>query len=344
MTDACIEIDSLVRRFGPFTAVDGLSFTVSKGEVLGFLGPNGAGKSTTMKMITGFLAPSAGHVAVCGFNLEHQRLAAQKLIGYLPEGAPAYGDMTPRQFLSFIAAVRGLRGAEGRKAFDAAVEKTELEHVLDQQIETLSKGFTRRVGLAQAILHDPPVLIMDEPTDGLDPNQKHSVHGLIKSMAPEKAIIISTHILEEVDAVCTRTMIIDRGRVVADGTPEEITSRSRYHNAVTVIAGTKDAEAVRQGLEDLAGVAYLEENPGDSTASTVKMTAFPKMDDALLVEEVSKLLAHQNWDVRALYAEAGRLDQVFRSLTTADTMEEIEAKGPEAETQSDEETMEASFE
>ncbi len=223
-----IEIEGLTKRFGPQTAVAGLSLTVAKGEVLGFLGPNGAGKSTTMKMITGFLAPDAGRVRVCGHDVENDALAAQSAIGYLPEGAPAYGDMTSRQFLLFIAEIRGFRGAAARAKVAEAVAKTELEGVLDQPIETLSKGFKRRVGLAQAILHDPPVLIMDEPTDGLDPNQKHSVRTLIRGMAQAKAIIVSTHLLEEVEAICTRAVIIDRGRIVADGTPAELLARSRF--------------------------------------------------------------------------------------------------------------------
>jgi len=196
-----IIIEDLVRRFGNFTAVGGISLRVGKGEVLGFLGPNGAGKSTTMKMITGFLAPSEGRISVCGHDVVEQQLEAQAAIGYLPEGAPAYPDMTPLQFLAFIARVRGLEGDAATRAIDAAVARTGLQSVLEQRIETLSKGFKRRVGLAQAILHDPPVLIMDEPTDGLDPNQKHAVRNLIRSMSADKAIIISTHILEEVEAV-----------------------------------------------------------------------------------------------------------------------------------------------
>ena len=338
MTDAFIEISGLVKRFGPFTAVDGLSFSVAKGEVLGFLGPNGAGKSTTMKMITGFLAPTAGHISVCGYPVESQRLMAQRQIGYLPEGAPAYVDMTPRQFLGFVADVRGLKGADANRAIDEAVEKTELNHVMDQQIETLSKGFTRRVGLAQAILHDPKVLIMDEPTDGLDPNQKHSIRSLIKSMAPEKVIVISTHILEEVDAVCSRALIIDRGNIVADGTPDDLISRSRYHNAVTVVINTVDAEALRNGLTSLPMVGGVEEDQNDGK---VKMTIFPKLDDDIIVDDVSALITNNMWDVRALYAEAGRLDQVFRSLTTADTAEEEDVdRRPEALAQAGE----ASFE
>ncbi len=217
---AMLEITDLVRRFGPFTAVGGISFEVARGEVLGFLGPNGAGKSTTMKMITGFLTPSAGTVRVCGHDVVAEPIAAKASIGYLPEGAPAYPDMTPRAFLEFVADVRGLKGALRAERIARVVELVHLGEVLDQPVDTLSKGFKRRVGLAQAILHDPPVLILDEPTDGLDPNQKHEVRTLIRSMAAEKAIVISTHILEEVEAVCTRAIIIDRGRIVAEGRPE----------------------------------------------------------------------------------------------------------------------------
>ncbi len=221
-----IEIEGLVRRFGTLTAVGGISLRVAKGEVLGFLGPNGAGKSTTMKMITGFLAPSEGRIEVCGHDVVEEPFEAQSAIGYLPEGAPAYPDMTPAQFLDFIAQVRGLNDEAAAKAVQAAVARTGLQSVLEQRIETLSKGFKRRVGLAQAILHDPPVLIMDEPTDGLDPNQKQAVRSLIRAMSANKAIIISTHILEEVDAVCTRAVIIDKGRIVADGTPTELLAKS----------------------------------------------------------------------------------------------------------------------
>ncbi len=309
-----IEIEGLTKRFGPMTAVASLSLHVAKGEVLGFLGPNGAGKSTTMKMITGFLAPDAGTVTVCGHDIEADTTKAQALIGYLPEGAPAYGDMTARQFLSFIAEVRGFKGAEAKARVAAVVEKTELVPVLEQPIETLSKGFKRRVGLAQAILHDPPVLIMDEPTDGLDPNQKHAVRGLIRDMAAEKAIIVSTHLLEEVEAICTRAVIIDRGAIVADGTPAELLARSRYHNAVTLTLATAEAEGASAKLKTLPMVAQVERK---ALGDAIRLTAFPK-SGALLIEAVSALAARENWTVKELYAEPGRLDEVFRAITTSD--------------------------
>jgi ABC-2 type transport system ATP-binding protein len=309
-----IEIEGLTKRFGPMTAVASLSLRVAKGEVLGFLGPNGAGKSTAMRMITGFLAPDAGRAAICGYDIETETNAAQTQIGYLPEGAPAYGDMTPRQFLAFVAAVRGFRGVEAKARVAAVVEKTDLAPVLEQPIETLSKGFKRRVGLAQAILHDPPVLIMDEPTDGLDPNQKHAVRGLIRAMAAEKAIIISTHLLEEVEAICTRAVIIDRGTLVANGTPAELLARSRYHNAVTLTLPDNEAEGAIARLKTLAGVAQVERaSLGDAT----RLTAFPK-SGALLIEAVSALAGKEAWQVREMYAEPGRLDEVFRAVTTSD--------------------------
>ena len=221
-----IEIEHLTKRFGPLTAVSDLSLTVGPGEVLGFLGPNGAGKSTTMKMVTGYLAPDLGSVRICGHDIVEDTIAAQKKLGYLPEGAPAYGEMTPRQFLHFIAEVRELPGEAGKAATRRAIAGAELQSVMDQPIETLSKGFRRRVGLAQAILHDPDVLVLDEPTDGLDPNQKHAVRRLIRGMAKNKTIIISTHLLEEVDAICTRAVIIDRGRIVIDATPAELAAKA----------------------------------------------------------------------------------------------------------------------
>jgi gliding motility-associated transport system ATP-binding protein len=217
-----LNIQGLTKRYGRHTVVDDLSFRCEAGEILGFLGPNGAGKSTTMKMVTGFVAPSSGNATVCGHDIQTDTLAAQMRIGYLPEGAPLYAEMTVRQFLDFIADVRGLDAERRRTQLDEAIERLHLKPVLGQTIDTLSKGFKRRVGLAQAILHDPDVLILDEPTDGLDPNQKHEVRELIRSMSTEKLIVISTHILEEVDAVCTRAIIIADGRMLVDDTPDNL--------------------------------------------------------------------------------------------------------------------------
>ena len=221
-----IKIEHLSKKFGHLVAVEDMSFSVNSGEVLGFLGPNGAGKSTTMKMITGFLAPSSGEINVCGFNVSNQPIDVKKQIGYMPEGAPSYGEMTPSQYLEFVAKVRELTGQKKIDRKEEVIELLHLGKVLNQSIETLSKGFKRRVGLAQAILHDPKVLILDEPTDGLDPNQKHEVRELIKSIAPEKIIVISTHILEEVDAICTRAIIIGDGKILADDTPGGLRNKS----------------------------------------------------------------------------------------------------------------------
>jgi len=217
-----IKVENLGKSFGAKRAVEDVSFEVGKGEVLGFLGPNGAGKSTTMRMITGFIPPSTGAISVCGIDVLEKPLEVKRRIGYLPEAAPSYTDMTVLSFLRFAAEMRGLRGEDRRSAVRRVVELCHLENVLGQTIETLSKGFRHRTCLAQALIHDPEVLILDEPTDGLDPNQKHEVRTLIRRMGESKAIIFSTHILEEVEAACTRAIIIDRGRIVANGTPQEL--------------------------------------------------------------------------------------------------------------------------
>jgi ABC-2 type transport system ATP-binding protein len=308
-----IEIRQLVKRFGPFTAVDGVTFSVQRGEVLGFLGPNGAGKSTTMKMITGFLAPTSGSAVVAGHDVVRDPQAVKEVIGYLPEGAPAYPDMTSETFLNFVAQVRGLSGTERRRRIDEVVSRVHLEGVMRQTIDTLSKGFKRRVGLAQAMLHDPDVLIMDEPTDGLDPNQKHEVRTLIREMAPSKAIILSTHILEEVEAVCTRAVIINRGKIVADGTPAQLQTRSRYHNAVAItVRGGPPGPAVRAELSRLGGVADVEEVGAPNGKAS--FLVFPKGGRAI-VAEVSQCAKTRGWDVDEMRVEAGRLDEVFRSMT-----------------------------
>ena len=301
-----IDIRNLTKRFAQHTAVDDLSFQVQPGEVLGFLGPNGAGKSTTMKMLTGFLAPTSGTASILGCDIQTQTLEAQRQIGYLPEGAPCYGDMTVRGFLDFIAEVRGFRGAEKTLRVQRAVEQVELEKVLEQSIETLSKGFKRRVGLAQAILHDPRVLILDEPTDGLDPNQKHQVRQLIQGLARDKIVIISTHIREEVTALCTRAVVIAQGRLLADGTPLELESRSRYHQAVTLVA---DEALDQAALAALPGVAGVEENVREHSLSVLAQPG------EVIFPQVNALIAKRGWKVKELNVERGRLDEVFRTLT-----------------------------
>ncbi len=311
---AMVAVRGLTKDFGAIRAVDQISFDVGRGEVLGFLGPNGAGKSTTMKMITGFLAPTRGHATVCGHDIAREPVLAKAKIGYLPEGAPAYPDMTPAGFLAFCAGIRGLRGAELATRVGYAVERIQLAGVLHQPIDTLSKGFKRRVGLAQAILHDPAVLILDEPTDGLDPNQKHEVRGLITELAREKATIISTHILEEVDAVCTRALIIAGGRIVADGTPRELEARSRWHNAISIVLPTTHVAALRGALARLANVEAIEDVAGEEALSCV--TAFPKRG-ATLVAEAGAIARDARLRVEELRVERGRLDEVFRSVTAA---------------------------
>jgi ABC-2 type transport system ATP-binding protein len=266
-----------------------------------------------MKMITGFLAPSSGTAVVCGADITEAPIAAKRHIGYLPEGAPAYPDMTPAGFLQFIARIRGFAGAEGKRRIGLAVERTQLASVLDQPIETLSKGFKRRVGLAQALLHDPDVLILDEPTDGLDPNQKHEVRRLIRVLAPEKAIVISTHILEEVDAVCTRAIVIAAGRVLADGSPGALEARSRHHNAVR-LALAQDGIDAASALRRLPGVVAVEPVEDDEGGA---LMVFPR-DGRSIITEITDLVRTAGWPVAALRVERGRLDDVFRAITLPD--------------------------
>lgn len=303
-----IEIENLVKKFDQFVAVDNLSFQVAEGEVLGFLGPNGAGKSTTMKVITGFLAPTSGRVSIDDHDITEDAIAAKALIGYLPEGAPSYGDMTTEQFLRFIAQVRGFRGEEIDRRVAHVIKEVELESVRSQTIETLSKGFKRRVGLAQAIMHDPKVLILDEPTDGLDPNQKHHVRELIKNLARDKIVIISTHILEEVTAVCSRAIIIARGKIVADGTPAELESRSRYHQAVSVrLQDNYDLSADLGGIE---GVATIEEDAEQALTYTILAK-----DGHSIFSQVSAIAQEKQWPVTEFHVQRGQLEDVFRTVT-----------------------------
>lgn len=319
-----IEIANLTKRYGSLTAVEDVSFRVAPGEVLGFLGPNGAGKSTTMRMIAGFLTPTSGTARVCGHDVEREPLAAKRCMGYLPEGAPSYGEMRVRAFLEFIADIRKLTGERRRSRLADVIDRLQLESVLGQTVDTLSKGFRRRVGLAQAILHDPPVLILDEPTDGLDPNQKHEVRELIGAMAADKIIVISTHILEEVDAVCTRAIIIAAGRIVADEGPQALESRSRYHNAVTLgFADAAQLALARGAIESLPQVAEVEVRERER-----RLTALPR-SGALVLPVISELARQQRWHVNELHLESGRLDEVFRAITRPDAPTRRAAAGRE---------------
>ncbi len=305
-----ITTEHLTKRYDTITAVDDVTFRVAPGEVLGFLGPNGAGKTTTMRMLAGFIAPTAGRASICGHDVSEDPLAAKAALGYLPEGAPLYGEMTVRGFLDFIAALRGLEGERRESRLRHVIEHLQLGGVLGQSIDTLSKGFRRRVGLAQAIVHDPPVLILDEPTDGLDPNQKHEVRTLINDMARDKIIVISTHILEEVEALCTRAIIIARGRIVADDTPAQLATRSRYHNAVSVqLQQPAQLAAARTALEGLPGVASVEVSERDA-----RLTALPRPGSTIL-PAVSELATRQGLKLQELHLESGRLDEVFRTIT-----------------------------
>lgn len=314
-----IKVENLTKMFGPKRAVDDISFTVERGEVLGFLGPNGAGKSTTMRMITGFIPATSGRVSVGGFDVDANPIDAKRLMGYLPENAPAYSDMTVGGFLNFCAEIRGLKGEARTTAVNRAVEMCFLQAVIHQSVETLSKGYRHRTCFAQSIIHDPDVLILDEPTDGLDPNQKHEVRGLIKRMGEKKAIIFSTHILEEVDAVCSRAVIIDRGRIVANGTPEELRRKSEYAGAVTLTVRGFPAVTVTAKLNQLP--AAKRTVVVKDTGSKVTVTVFPKANaNGELTRAV--LDVSQGWQVEELHTEEGRLDEVFRSITMPDTKQE----------------------
>ncbi|MBH97637.1 MAG: ABC transporter ATP-binding protein [Rhodospirillaceae bacterium] len=305
-----INCKALTKKYGNFVAVNELTFQVQAGEVLGFLGPNGAGKTTTMRILAGFLSPTAGKASVCGFDVETQSTEAKRKIGYLPEGAPSYPEMTSRSFLEFIADSRKISISNRQRRLEEVHELLQLGTVLDQKIDTLSKGFRRRVGLAQAILHDPEVLILDEPTDGLDPNQKHEVRRLINRMSERKIIIISTHLLEEVDAVCNRAIIISDGKILADDSPKNLESKSKFHNAVSVkLLNSMNLNIVDSAINSLPEVASTRIDENNNS-----LIAFPTKGKTPL-EAITKLGAAEGWDFSELHVESGRLDEVFRSIT-----------------------------
>lgn len=319
-----IQVQNLRKEFGPKVAVNGISFTVEKGEVLGFLGPNGAGKSTSMRMITGFIPPTEGSIKIGNFDMLENPIPAKKLIGYLPENAPSYNDMSVQGFLNFTAELRGLRGDAKKKAVGRVIEMCFLESVRHQSVETLSKGYRHRTCFAQSIIHDPEVLILDEPTDGLDPNQKHEVRGLIKKMGETKAIIFSTHILEEVEAVCSRAIIIDRGTIVANGTPRDLKMRSETAGSILVKLVDGNGQVLAAKLDGVQGVertAVVSERPLTVRAYPRKNTG---SDD--VARAIGELALKERWPLVGLHVEEGRLDEVFRSITMPDTKQKEAAQ------------------
>ena len=323
-----ISANGVSKRFGHLQAVNDISLNLSRGEVLGFLGPNGSGKSTTMKMITGFLKPDKGQIEICSINMLTNPIAAQRHLGYLPEGAPAYDDLTTHDYLSFIADIRQFTGTSKQRAIDYAVDRTNISSVLHQPIGTLSKGFKRRVGLAQALLHNPDVLILDEPTDGLDPNQKHEVRTLIREISPDKAIIISTHILEEVETICDRALIIANGRIVADGTPQEFEQRSRYFNAVSLTLPASSADLVRTELANIQGVSEVERESSDESAILIALA--DQSNDIL--PSIASTAQQQRWPIQQLHLKQIQLDDVFRDITTSTQTANSEANSVASET------------
>ncbi len=314
-----IKVENLTKTFGPKVAVNDISFSVERGEVLGFLGPNGAGKSTTMRMVVGFIPPTSGTITVGGHDVSRESIAAKRLIGYLPENAPGYADMTVQGFLNFSAELRGIKGSERKSAIDRVIEMCFLENVRHQTIDTLSKGYKHRTCLAQSLIHDPEVLILDEPTDGLDPNQKHEVRNLITRMGKNKVIVFSTHILEEVEEVCSRVIIIDRGRIVANGTPAELKARSERAGAVRLIVKGIAAATLSERLSQAQGarrVEILKEFGGN-----VEARVYPeKSAVATLTPSVAALAARESWQLEEIHTEEGRLDEVFRTITLPDTV------------------------
>ena len=312
-----IKVENLTKRFGHNLAVDNVSFSVDKGQVLGFLGPNGAGKSTTMRMITGFISANMGTVTLGGFDIEEDPIKAKSIMGYLPENAPAYGDMTVIAFLKFIASLRGLSGSDRMNAVEGVVDTCFLQSVRNQSIDTLSKGYLHRTCFAQSIIHDPEILILDEPTDGLDPNQKYEVRNLIKRMGERKAIIISTHILEEVDAVCSDVIIINNGKLVASGIPSELKEKSKSAGSINVTVVDKSSNEITeefQKIDEVDKVICLNEQEGQCRVQVIPKD---KTKDELSCK-IHHICMEKKWILKELHPNLGKLDDVFRDITTSD--------------------------
>jgi len=316
-----IILENVTRKFGSFTAVDNLSMTVSKGEVLGFLGPNGAGKTTTMRMISGFLMPSSGKITVCGYNVVDNPVEVKRHIGYMPEVASSYNDMTVLSFLNFIAQARGLFGSAKEKAVERVISNISLNNVLYQPIETLSKGYKRRVGLAQALVHNPDILILDEPTEGLDPNQKRDIRSLIRRLQQDKAIIISTHVLEEVEAMCSRAVIIDKGKIVLDDTPRALLSLSETHQTLFVLIPDYQKERAETIFNEMRQIVLTDIK--QETKDAFLFTIHPK-EKTSVTADIVEALRRQDVKILDMFVEKGKLEEVFYAFTST----ERELKGP----------------
>ena len=304
-----IEVSGLTKRFGDTVAVNNLSFAVKQGEVLGFLGPNGAGKSTTMKMISGFLTPDHGIVKISGFDTAREPIKAKSCLGYLPEGMPLYSDMPVHSFLAFVGRIRSIQPSNLAARIAAVVEDVQLGDVLTEPIGSLSKGYKRRVGIAQALLHDPPALVLDEPTDGLDPNQKDQVRSLIENIAWRKAIILSTHILDEVEAVCSRVIIIDRGEIVVDSKPRTLATRSSKHNMVHLSLLGVNPETATSQLRQIEGIRRVQYKEKEDSFELIPM------DGQSIVHSIWQKVTSNGWKIKTISEQGGRLDDVFRQLT-----------------------------
>jgi ABC-2 type transport system ATP-binding protein len=307
-----IKVVDLVKKFGSLKAVDHVSMEVNHGEIVGFLGPNGAGKSTTMKIITCFQTPTSGTVTVCGHDITKDSMSVRKCIGYLPESAPSYSDMNVISFLKFIASIRGFNSAEAKKNIDRVIQICELENVLYKKIETLSKGFKQRTCFAQALLHDPKVLVLDEPTDGLDPNQKFIVRKLIRELGKNKTIILSTHILEEVDAVCDRAIIIANGKIVANGTPESLRQSSQHFGSVTITLKPADLEKAKSSLSNINTIKNIEVVEKEDKHLIM---IYPNDKLNPITGQIIDASRNGDWQFTQIFTDQGRLEDVFRQLT-----------------------------
>jgi len=313
LSDKLINATNLKKSFDKFIAVDNIDLSVSRGEVVGFLGPNGAGKSTTMKMLTGFLEPDNGQIFINNINLKSDPLKAKEYIGYLPEGAPSYSDMIVADFLSFIGKMRGLSHNSLNNRLEEMANQINLKEMWNRPIETLSKGFKRRVGIAQALIHDPDILILDEPTDGLDPNQKHEMRNLIKRISTNKAIVISTHILEEVEAVCSRAVIIADGKLLANDTPKNLENKFLNKNTITIKVTNKINNVISKDIKSLIKYDDVKIKKTDMSTHTIVVSDNKKVPNLnTVLKQINKL----RLDVIEANFQKVSLEEIFRKITS----------------------------